>query len=298
MAEPEVLEGEVVEADAPQQEGQAPKEEVPEVPGELVRQPSAGEIIRPLDLEQTRQAMTAYQEGLRSLLTQEDYQGAGGGRQFVKKSGWRKIATWFGLSVELVRDEVERDPETGEVKRATVWARAIAPNGRHSDGDGHCDDSESRFGDAKGRQKLENDLRATAATRAMNRAISNLVGMGAVSAEEMDGGASVEQDNLASGQQTQRVSTALMYLFNDNGELARETFAKIKEAHPKKVLTAPTAEAILAVIRDFRDHSESEEAAVNGRTSDSTQPDGELPRADEPADAAAAGREAGAQGEA
>lgn len=148
----------------------------------VVTSPKRGDVIRPLALEDVKQAMQAYQQGVRQLLDASDYQSAGRDRngkerKFVKKSGLRKIATWFDLSVELLRDSVERT-EDGAIQRATVWARATAASGRFMDGDGHCDASEERFQEARGRQKLENDLRATAATRAMNRAISGLIGMG------------------------------------------------------------------------------------------------------------------------
>lgn len=167
-----------------------------ETTAELVHAPRRGEVLRPLDVSQQKDAMRIYQEGLHVILDESDWQAAGYDRQagrerrFVKKSGWRKIAAWFDLSIELVRDTVERD-ETGNVTRACVWARAVAPSGRFADGDGYCDVTESRFNPAEekkresARAKLENDLRGTATTRAVNRAISNLVGMGEVSAEEI-----------------------------------------------------------------------------------------------------------------
>lgn len=141
-------------------------------------------VLKPLDVQEVAKSMEQYQAGLQSLLNKSDWQDAGRGESFVKKSGWRKIATWFGLSVEVLRDRVERD-EQGQPLRATVIARAVAPNGRYMDGDGHCSVTESRFARNKG--KLENDLIGTATTRAKNRAIADLVGMGAVSAEETDG---------------------------------------------------------------------------------------------------------------
>jgi hypothetical protein len=55
------------------------------------------------------------------------------------------------------------------------------------DGDGYCTIDEFTGKRAKN-PKLENDLRGTAATRAKNRAISDLVGMGEVSAEEISPG--------------------------------------------------------------------------------------------------------------
>ena len=149
-----------------------------------VRQQPTGVLTPIATPVQMDDAMKQYQATVAAVLSPSDWQDAGSDGKFVKKSGWRKIAKAFGLSVEIVRSEVERD-EDGNPERASVVARAIAPNGQTSDGDGYCSVDEKRFGSNKGKQKLENDLRATATTRAKNRAISDLVGMGEVSAEEM-----------------------------------------------------------------------------------------------------------------
>jgi hypothetical protein len=61
----EPVEAEVVEEGRAGQDGG----EEPAVPGELVRTPDVGAVIRPLDLAQTREAMQQYQQGLASLLT-------------------------------------------------------------------------------------------------------------------------------------------------------------------------------------------------------------------------------------
>jgi hypothetical protein len=154
----------------------------------VVRRERRSEVIRPLDADQLVESFEQYQALLPKLLDASDYQAAGRGKRFVKKSGWRKIATAFDLDVQIIRSLVERD-ENGQPCRAEVWARAIAPSGRSMDGDGYCSVDEERFSGPRGnRSKLENDLRATATTRAMNRAISGLVGMGEVSAEEVSGG--------------------------------------------------------------------------------------------------------------
>lgn len=142
------------------------------------------EPLRPLDTEAVARAMAEYQKGLSAILEPFDYQTFidrdGQQRSFVKRSGWRKIAMWFGLDLQLMNQTIERD-ERGLPLRAKVVARAKAPNGRCADGDGYCSAYERRF------SKPENDIPATASTRAMNRAISNLVGMGQTSAEELDG---------------------------------------------------------------------------------------------------------------
>src|SRR5215471_5290058 len=123
--------------------------------------------LAPLDLTATKQSMDTYQQGLHSLLDATDWQKFGSGekeRAFVKRSGWRKIATWFNLNLENRRIEVERD-EHGNPIRASVIARATAPNGRYAEGEGAASLTERRF------SKPEHDLPATAATRALNRAI-------------------------------------------------------------------------------------------------------------------------------
>jgi hypothetical protein len=98
--------------------------------------------------------------------------------------------------------------------------RAIAHNGQYMDGFGACSTNESRFASAGGRQKLENDLRTTAATRATNRAISDLVGFGQVSAEEADGAGSQDLPVLepADANDVERTGRALMALYGEQGD--------------------------------------------------------------------------------
>jgi len=163
-----------------------------------------------------------FQEMKGEILTSEDMQSIGSG-QFVTKSGWRKIATAFNLSVETVMEE--RTVENGVVTH-TVKARAVAPNGKTATGIGKCASNESNHMESLGesveeaqqefegkwdymyeqddillvdgkyrllldpRQVNEHDVYATAATRAKNRAISDCVGGGEVSAEE------VSKDNV------------------------------------------------------------------------------------------------------
>lgn len=99
------------------------------------------------------------------------------GKQFRKKSYWRAVAVAFQVSVEIVD---ERRELLGD---DVVWfatARATAPGGRSMSGDGACALSEKR-----GAMRTEHNVRSHALTRAKNRAISDLVGFGEVSAEEV-----------------------------------------------------------------------------------------------------------------
>jgi len=142
--------------------------------------------LLPMNADQAQGAMRAYQEITRRMLDAHDWIGAPGeDESFVKRSGWSKISNAYNLSTEILREEIDRD-EAGEPIRAHAVVRATTVTGRFADGDGGCGINEPRFRNPTGRQKVEHDLPATAVTRATNRAISNLVGFGQVSAEEVD----------------------------------------------------------------------------------------------------------------
>lgn len=131
-------------------------------------------------VEQITKAWNNYQELKSSLLNQNDYQDVKG-KKYIKKSGWRKIQTAFGISDELIGEE-RKDFDKYFVYEITI--KVSAQNGRFSFGVGSCASSERAFA------HTEHDVRSTAHTRAKNRAISDLVGGGEVSAEEM-----ISQDN-------------------------------------------------------------------------------------------------------
>lgn len=247
-SEPETIDGEAQEIASTRSEeiptGANDPDPTPATAGELavrgpVNPPSA---IVPLGAEEVVAGMTAYQELLPKLLDDSDYQAAERGKRFVKKSGWRKIARAFGLSVEIRSQHVERDDE-GIPVRANVVARAVhAPTGQFSDGDGGCSTAESRFARSSGRQKLENDLLATATTRAKNRAISDLVGMGDVSAEEVAGGGDGAEippwGPEASRGARQTAGNALTYLLDGDREAAKAKIGEIEKAHGGYLPTA------------------------------------------------------------
>lgn len=110
-----------------------------------------------------------------SIISDEDIQVIEG-KKFLKKSYWRKIATFFNLSCECVKEDRIKDA-AGLTYLVTY--KATATNGRHTYGDGSCSSKEKRL------VKTEHNTRAIAHTRACNRAVSNLVGGGEVSAEEV-----------------------------------------------------------------------------------------------------------------
>lgn len=126
--------------------------------------------------KQAIEAWKQYQELKKAILEKSDIQTIQG-KEFLKKSYWRKVATFFNLTTEVVQESHE------EVGNTIMWhfvVKAVASNGRYAIGAGSCDMYE------KGHKNTLHNIRAMAETRATNRAISNLVGGGEVTAEEME----------------------------------------------------------------------------------------------------------------
>ena len=133
-------------------------------------------LLRPAsDINDIVQSWATYQELKTRLLDSSDWQNIAG-RNCIKKSGWRKLQTAFGISDEIVEEKrIECD---GYFTYETT-VKVSASNSRYSFGVGSCSSNERRF------THPEHDTRSTAHTRAKNRAISDLIGGGEVSAEEM-----------------------------------------------------------------------------------------------------------------
>lgn len=188
-----------------------------ETPDDVIDVPAADDsnsIVKPVDnIDEVVDVYETYEDLKENLLDRDTDMTTIGNSFFINKSGWRKIATAFNVSVETVEDA--RILEEGVVKYK-VKARATAPNGKTASGLGMCASNESNHmdvvdSDAKGRNLSEEEkndpdvmlidgkwrrlkdprevndhnIFATAATRAKNRAISDLVGGGEVSAEEI-----------------------------------------------------------------------------------------------------------------
>lgn len=142
--------------------------------GELVPVP---ELITAASPGAAAELQRRYHELCKALLDRNDFQVVGD-REFKKKSAWRKLATAFNVSTEILEEDETFD-EDGRIIRAKFKVRASAPNGRFMDGIGLCSIDE------KGLVKTEHVIIATAHTRAVNRACADLFGLGEVSAEEV-----------------------------------------------------------------------------------------------------------------
>ena len=163
--------------------------------------PSAEEFAR--DFETYRQIQKTIDECMPDSIMEIQ------GKPFRKKSYWRAVATAFNLHVEPSVDEYF---EVGEDWGYKVTYRATASNGRSNYGDGTCMHSDKLVYDWEWKNNkrvkrlgvnaaktednaTHHNVRGHAHTRAYNRAVSNLVGFGEVSAEEMPMDAPRDQPN-------------------------------------------------------------------------------------------------------
>jgi hypothetical protein len=105
-------------------------------------------------------------------------------KPYILKSGWRKLAFAFNLSDEILREEKEE--KNGEVIYR-IWCKVTAPNGRSVVAVGSASSRERKF------VHEAHDPYALAHTRSKNRAISDILGLGEVSGEEVIG---VEEEKV------------------------------------------------------------------------------------------------------
>jgi len=154
---------------------------------ELLLEKVQPQIVRPLITpEEALKAFNEYQALKKKLRGEGDFvefTDARGQKREAPTKQWRtKLTRFFGISVEIVKEEVEYLPDGSFVYKAT--ARAVAPNGLYMEADGSC------WSKTKEKAGMGKDLyhltRSHAITRAKNRAVLELVGFGEVSAEEIE----------------------------------------------------------------------------------------------------------------
>jgi len=188
-----------------------------EIEGQVVRieQQNMNNPIMPvLDAESFKKTWDGYEKLKNSICTPDDVQQIGN-KGFKKKSFWRKLETAFNIRISYVQESektmkaliteyldkynkpkkavelypMEWNPDRALTEKERVVVdtmfsyilRATAPNGVYTDGDGHCSIWEDGYSNSY------HNVKSTAFTRAKNRAISDLVGGGEVSADEIKG---------------------------------------------------------------------------------------------------------------
>lgn len=189
-----------------------------------------------VDVEGAEAFMNNYQEICKALLDKSDYQKVminGKPKPFKKKSAWRKIATAFNISDEILEKEIIRD-DNYQIISATFYVKATAPNGRSGVASASCAifdkikakdvEQPSNFELRKRFNNAENDVIATAHTRAKSRAIADLVGMGEVSAEELGDMGVIDKPKQVNATPKKAVKKS-----------AKKTVPKKKQVKPKPV---------------------------------------------------------------
>ncbi len=115
---------------------------------------------------------------IKSLLTANDLEVIDGG-EYLNRAGWVKVASYFDVSYEIKHSERQ------EVNGKVIWkyiVRVSSQGGGISEAEGVASSDEPFLQD-----KSEHFLSSLAQTRAFNRAISYLTGIGELSAEEVEG---------------------------------------------------------------------------------------------------------------
>lgn len=179
--------------EAPRDAPQAPRTEVViQRTGDrlkaIVSQPYRVEgIITPVtDVKKATAAWAEFNRLKEALLTKDDQYLVKGQRARLvpTRTGWRKLALFFGVSSDIVE---EKRWERGGQFGYDFMVVATAPNGQHMVGVGSCDSVDLAKSTKGTLPATEHNVRAKAHTRAVNRAISDLIGGGELSAEEVEG---------------------------------------------------------------------------------------------------------------
>lgn len=137
-----------------------------------------------IDVDQAEAAYKAYVDLCNRILDDKDYATIAG-RKARKRSGWAKLRRFYGISAQIIKEErvpplSEWEPGQAFMYRFTIEAWL---GRRIEHGDGACESEELAGSNIA---PTEHNVRAKALTRAKNRATSDLIGGGEVSAEELE----------------------------------------------------------------------------------------------------------------
>lgn len=230
--------------------------------------PYSETVSLPITVEQAQAQWDEYQRLTQLLLNETDYQKIGS-KQFKKKSAWRKYARAFNITDHVTFEHIERS-EDGFPLWARIRVEASHPNGRSVEADHECHVKERCCAAASGmlcekktwrghtccltncngrnHWSHPGDLPATALTRAKNRAISDLIGAGEVSAEEMEGQRSGD-DELQPARRPARATANTQNARQATPRAPTQATAPLDSATD---LTNPTRSAVAAAYQDVQ----------------------------------------------
>lgn len=144
------------------------------------------DIMQPVfaDPKAIKEAFAIFHNAMATILTTDDVVKIQN-KTFVKKSGWVKLAMYFGVSTKTVS---QRREELGEGHYLwTVTVEAKKGNYAVSRSAACSSKEKDHMNGGKTENRKEADVFASAETRAAGRALSAFFGSGAVSYEEIEG---------------------------------------------------------------------------------------------------------------
>ena len=136
-------------------------------------------VVKPIvDLKQLWDAWNQFIEIKRQLLDDKNCYDEIGGEKQMNRTGATRLATAFGLSIEQVRtDEVDIKDGDGKATDHRFVARVrVSKGARYVDGIGSCRVSEIEAGPKASYSQREHFAMSKAGTRALKRAIADIVG--------------------------------------------------------------------------------------------------------------------------
>ena len=156
-------------------------------------QPQSGLVEPVCSIEKAIEIFKKFEEAKRKILSENDIMwigddgrptAKGQGTPYIKRSGWRKLARFFGLSWDVESVNKTKMENGGYMYRARV--KVWHPSGASVTAEGAAT-SEDKFFTKGGRKEAdEADVLMKAETVAINRVISDILGCGEVSEEETE----------------------------------------------------------------------------------------------------------------
>ena len=144
----------------------------------VLEEPQEKPLVPVASAEDLVAAMKRFEEIKLKLLVPDRDTYTVEGVERIRKSGWRKLALAFGVSDEIVREDVVHDTTDPSYLCVHTRVKAWARGGRTVEGTGTASSRERKFA------HLEHDLHALAHTRAKSRAIADMLGSSDLVAEE------------------------------------------------------------------------------------------------------------------
>ena len=155
-------------------------------------QPQSGLVAPVCSIEDSIRIFKAFEEAKKRILSKNDIMwigddGAptieGQGTPYIKRSGWRKLARFFGLSWSI-EDVKEIKTENGYLYQAKV--KIWHPAGASVEAVGVATSEDKFFTKGGRREANKGNVLMKAITVALNRGISDILGSGEVSGEETE----------------------------------------------------------------------------------------------------------------